>query len=51
MAEIFPAALQELLNQSGFQQTLGDTLVRSTVEVGPAKVRSRFTKAIDTFNL
>jgi len=50
MAESFPNELQDLLNQAGFTQQFGKTTIRSTVDVGPAKIRSRFTKEIDRFS-
>lgn len=50
MAEIFPSALQELLNQAGFTQELGSVIIRSKMDVGPEKVRQRFTKGIDKFS-
>jgi len=49
MAEIFPATLQQLVNQSGFGLQFGDTTISSTVDVGPKKKRSRYTKGIDIF--
>lgn len=49
MAESFPSELQQLLNENGFTQTLGDTSIRSDVDTGLDKVRQRYTKAIDKF--
>ena len=50
MAEIFPAALQQKLNEGGFTQKLGDTSVRSDVDTGLAKTRQRYTKPVDDFS-
>lgn len=49
MAETFPPTLQEKLNEEGFSQTYGDTTIRSDVDTGLAKVRQRYTKAVDKF--
>lgn len=46
--ETWPAQLQTLLNQESFNFSFGDTNVRSDVDVGLPKVRSRYTKAIDS---
>ncbi len=46
--ETWPAALQQLLNVDSFSYTFGNTLIRSDMDVGPAKVRSRYTDAVDT---
>lgn len=46
----WPAQLQQqLMADSTFQVTLGSTTVRSEVDVGPAKIRSRFSKAVDQY--
>ncbi len=50
MAELFPSELQDQFNQAGFSQKFGKTTVTSEVDVGPAKVRSRFTRGIDEFS-
>lgn len=49
MAEIFPSSLQDVLNVAGFGQEFGNTTIRSQMDVGPEKVRQRFTRGIDTF--
>lgn len=48
MAEQWPAQLQDKLNEADFTESLGDTTLRSSSEIGLAKVRRRFTKAVDT---
>lgn len=45
----WPTELQQKLNSTGFELQFGNTLVRSDMDVGPAKVRSRFTDAVDTY--
>ena len=47
MAVQWPSELQEKLNQASFGLNIGETTIRSSVEVGPAKVRRRFTKGVD----
>lgn len=49
MAEIWPVALQELLNQSGFKTTYGETTISSAVDIGVKKKRARYTRGIDQF--
>lgn len=49
MAEAFPPSLQEFVNESGFGLGTGETAIRSEMDVGPAKVRNRFTEGIDEF--
>jgi hypothetical protein len=45
--ELWPASFQQVLNVDSFQIQFGDTTVRSTVDGGPAKVRSRYTRGVD----
>lgn len=49
MAQSWPLTLQQLLNESSFGIQKGETVIRSEMDVGPAKVRRRFTKSVDTF--
>ena len=46
----WPSTLNNLLEQDGFQLALGDTTIRSSMDVGPAKVRRRFTNGVDTLS-
>jgi len=48
--ETWPIGLQQLLNVADFGITLGNTKVRSDMDVGPAKERSRFTDAVDGYS-
>lgn len=46
MAEVqWPASLQQKLNSNSFQETLGETILRSETDIGPAKYRRRLTRA------
>lgn len=45
--ENWPAGLQQKLSTDSFTYAFGDSLVRTDMGVGPAKVRSRFTDAVD----
>lgn len=45
----WPIALQQLLNADDFDMKYGDVTVRSDMDVGPAKVRARYTDAVDTY--
>jgi hypothetical protein len=47
MPEDWPAALQECLNESNFSFNKGDSALRSDMDVGPSKVRNRYTTSID----
>lgn len=46
----WPSQLQQKLEVSGFQFTPGNTRVATEMSVGPKKVRSRFTDAVDTYS-
>lgn len=46
----WPVALQQFINQAGFNQTFGSTKLTTEMETGPKKVRRRFTNRIDTFS-
>lgn len=50
MAQSWPVGLQQLLSEANFGLTIGDTLLRSEMDVGPQKVRRRFTKPVNTFS-
>ena len=51
MAQVFPGTLQDKVNEAGFSHAFGDTTIRSGVGVGTDKVRPRYTKGIDKFNV
>ena len=48
--DAWPVSLQQKLETAGFQKSYGNTRVSSDMAVGPAKVRSRFTDAIDMYS-
>lgn len=48
MPETWPSGLQQLLNEQGFGYQTGVTTIRSTTDIGPAKVRRTSTKPVDT---
>lgn len=47
MAENFPGSLQDKFNEQGFSYQIGETKLTSSMDVGPSKMRRRFTKGID----
>lgn len=47
MSVAWPALLQSVVNEESFSFIIGETSIRSDMEVGPAKVRRRFTKSVD----
>jgi PPE-repeat protein len=49
MAQIWPATLQQLLSEASFGIAVGDTILRTDMDVGHAKTRRRFTKGVDIF--
>lgn len=51
MAEIWPAQLQDFVNEQSFSLEIGSTTIRSETEIGPGKVRRRFTKSVDKMNV
>lgn len=47
--DVWPAQLQQRVNVNSFGVELGDTLLRSQMDIGPDKVRSRFTSGVDKY--
>lgn len=45
----FPSSLATKLNSTNFTYQPGDTRTVTDMDVGPAKVRSRFTNAVDIY--
>jgi hypothetical protein len=45
----WPATLQQKVEASQFELVFGETRVRTDVDVGLAKVRSRFTDSVDQY--
>lgn len=48
--DVWPVSLQQKLNADDFGIKTGNTLVRTDMDVGPAKVRSRFTDGVDVYS-
>lgn len=47
--DTWPIALQQRLNADDFEVKYGDTTIRTDMDIGPAKVRRRFTDAVDIY--
>jgi hypothetical protein len=45
----WPLTLQQKVEASQFELVFGETRIKSNVDVGPVKVRSRFTDAVDQY--
>lgn len=43
----WPATLQDKINSTQFEYGFGETRIKTDTDVGPAKLRSRFTDAVD----
>ena len=43
----WPSSLPQYVEQSGYQESLTDNTIRSKMDVGPAKVRRRFTAVVE----
>lgn len=50
MAQTWPVSLQQILSEANFGLAIGETTLRSDMEVGPQKVRRRFTKGVNLFS-
>ena len=49
MAQQWPVGLQQLLSEANFGEQDQDTTIRTEMDVGPAKVRRRFTRGVETY--
>lgn len=49
MAATWPISLQDKLNEDSFSVEFGNTVLRSEMDIGPAKVRRRTTRPIDVY--
>lgn len=47
--DTWPISLQQKFDVDGFQKKIGRTKVATDMDIGPAKVRSRFTDAVDGY--
>jgi hypothetical protein len=50
MAQIWPSTLQQLISESNFGYEIADTALRTDMDIGPQKVRRRFTKSVNTMS-
>lgn len=50
MAQLWPAQLQDYLNEDSFRYAFGNTVIKTEMEVGPPKRRRRSTEAIDSIS-
>lgn len=48
MAIPWPVSLQQKVNTNSYQEKIGETTIRTTVDTGPVKVRRRFTRPVNT---
>ncbi len=46
----WPSTLQQCLSADNFGIAKGATTIRSDMDIGPQKVRRRFTKGVDTYS-
>lgn len=47
MNPVWPVELQKYINTDSFNYAYGSTVLRSEMDLGPAKVRRRATKSVD----
>lgn len=47
--DTWPITLQQCLNADDFQMDKGNAVVRTDMDVGPAKMRNRSTKSVDQY--
>lgn len=48
MSEVWPAALEQLVDSQSFSYKYGKTTIETDVDIGPKKKRRRFTRPINT---
>lgn len=48
MAQQWPSTLQQLLSEANFGYQIADTALRTDMDIGPQKVRRRFTKSVNS---
>jgi hypothetical protein len=46
----WPSSFQTYLNTDNFSYSKGSTVIRTEMDIGPKKVRRRFTKSIDAIS-
>lgn len=45
---VWPSTLQQAVNRDSFSYKKGSTVLKSDVDIGPSKIRRRFTRSVDT---
>jgi len=48
MAQQWPSTLQQLLSEANFGYQIADTALRTDMDIGPQKVRRRFTRPVNS---
>lgn len=48
--ETWPLTLQQKMGSDSFSYTPGDTVLKSDVDAGPSKLRSRYTDGVDQYS-
>lgn len=48
MAQLWPTSLQQKLSEANFSYEIADTALRTDMDIGPQKVRRRFTRGINS---
>ena len=48
MSQIWPSTLQQLLSEASFSYEIADTSLRTDMDIGPQKVRRRYTKPVNS---
>jgi len=51
MAISWPVGIQDLVNGENFSMEFGETVLRTQMDVGPAKLRRRTTRPIDKYTV
>ena len=51
MAVAWPVSLQDKVNEESFAFNYGETVIRSSNDVGPVKMRRRFTRPVNTLTV
>lgn len=51
MPQVWPTSLQTLVNEENFNYSVGNTVLRSDMDVGPSKLRRRITKSVDSLTV
>jgi len=47
----WPTSLPSLVNSESFSMDIGDTLIKTDMDIGPSKVRRRSTRSVDNYTI